>query len=57
MYSLSCKDMGMEKCNYVAMGETKEEVIEMTNDHAMKVHPKETKDAMEKMSQDELQKK
>jgi predicted small metal-binding protein len=57
MLSLSCKDMGVEKCDYVAMGETKEDVIKMTTDHMMKSHPKEAKEAMEKMSKEELEQK
>lgn len=57
MYSLSCKDLGMEKCNYVAMGETKDEVIQMMNDHAMKAHPKEVKEQEEKMSKEEMEQK
>ncbi len=57
MYSLSCKDMDMEKCNYVAMGETKDEVIKMASDHFVKAHPKEANEAMEKMSKEELNEK
>jgi len=57
MYSLSCKDLGMEKCDYVAMGETKEEAMQMSKDHAMKAHPKEMKEKMEKMSEEELKQK
>ena len=48
MYSLSCKDLGVPTCNYVAMGESKEEVMEMAKNHAMKAHPKELKENMEK---------
>ena len=55
MYSLSCKDLGVGTCNYVAMGETKEEVIEMTKEHGMKAHPKEMKENMEKMSKEEME--
>lgn len=54
MYSLSCKDLGMEKCNYVATGDTKEEVMEMASEHAMKAHPKEMKEKAEKMSKEEM---
>ena len=31
--------------------------MKMASDHFMKAHPKEAKDAMEKMSQDELDEK
>ena len=57
MYSLSCKDMGIEKCNYVAMGETKDEVMKMASDHFTKAHPKEAKEMMDKMSKEELEEK
>ena len=53
-YSLSCKDMGLVKCNYIAMGETQEEVMKMAGEHFMKVHPKEAKESMEKMSKEEM---
>ena len=49
--------MGVPQCNYVAMGETKEEVLEMESDHFMKTHPKEAKENMEKMSKEELEQK
>ena len=49
--------MGMEKCNYIAMGETKDQVLEMAKDHAMKAHPKEMKESMEKISEEEMDKK
>ena len=56
-YSLSCKDMGMEKCNYVATAESREEVMDMTKEHFMKVHPKEAKEKMQEMSEEELDQK
>lgn len=41
MYSLICKDMGMEKCDYVAMAENKEDAIEIMEEHMKKFHPNE----------------
>lgn len=38
MMSLACKDMGNMDCEYVAQGETKEEVMKMAMDHAMSAH-------------------
>ena len=49
--------MGVEKCNYVAMGETKDEVIEMATEHGKKAHPKEMKEMMDKMSKEEVEEK
>ena len=57
MYSLSCKDAGIEKCDYIAMGESKEEVIEMAKNHFMKAHPKEAKAQMENMSEKDMKEK
>lgn len=54
-YSLSCKDLGMPQCNFVAKGETKEEVMEMINDHAMKVHAEEMKEKMKSMSKKDME--
>ena len=38
MYSLSCKDMGKADCDFVATGETQEEVMKSVGEHAMAVH-------------------
>jgi len=40
MYSLSCKDMGQADCDFVATGETKEEVLQKAGEHAMSAHGK-----------------
>lgn len=56
IYSLSCKDMGIN-CNYVASGESREEVMNMANEHFMKAHPKEAKEIMETMSKEEIDQK
>ena len=54
-YSLSCADMGVN-CQFVAKSETKEEVIKMTKDHAMKAHPMEMKEMAKKHSEEEMKK-
>lgn len=56
MYTLSCKDMGMPVCDYMAEGKTKEEVVKMVGDHFMKAHPKEAKESMEKYTKEEMTK-
>ena len=38
MYSLSCKAMGAADCDYVAQGETAEEVKSKMMDHARAKH-------------------
>ena len=48
MKKLGCKDMGVA-CDFVATGETAEDVKKMLVDHAMKEH----KDMFDKMSQEE----
>ena len=55
MYTLTCKDMGVGTCDYVAKGKTKEEVIRMLEEHAMKEHPKEIKDMMAQNTKEEVE--
>lgn len=38
MKSLSCHDMGMASCDFVAKGATPEEVMKMMHDHATSAH-------------------
>lgn len=38
MFSLSCKDVGMADCPFVAQGETQEEVMTKIGQHAMQAH-------------------
>lgn len=38
MMQLSCKDMGNMDCDFVAQGETMDEVMAMGMDHAKAVH-------------------
>ncbi len=47
MYTLSCKDMGVE-CPFVAKGETQEEALKESMGHAVKVHGMDPKE-LEKM--------
>ena len=54
MYSLACKDAGIPTCNYIAMGETKEEALKMSKEHMMKVHSEKAKEMMDSMTDEEL---
>jgi predicted small metal-binding protein len=38
MMSLACKDMGVEGCDFVAQGETKEEVMMKLGEHGASAH-------------------
>ena len=38
MMSLACKDMGMEGCDFVASGETKEAVMSALMEHGAAAH-------------------
>ncbi|MEO5927607.1 MAG: DUF1059 domain-containing protein [Patescibacteria group bacterium] len=38
MMSLACKDMGNMDCNFVAEGETAEDVMKTAMEHAMSAH-------------------
>ena len=49
MMSLSCKDMGATDCDYVAKGETTQDVKNNMMKHAMSDH----KDMLDKMSKEE----
>lgn len=53
MYTLSDKDMGID-CDYVAEGKSKEEVMKMAADHAMKVHKEEIDEKMKTMTKGEM---
>jgi predicted small metal-binding protein len=46
MKTLACKDLGMKECNFVAKGETAEEAVDASTDHAMEAH----KDKMDEMA-------
>lgn len=46
--------MGIEKCDFVAKADTREEVMEMSSEHFLEAHPKEAKESMEKMSKEEM---
>lgn len=38
MMTLSCKDMGQADCNFVAEGETMDDVMKTMMDHGMSAH-------------------
>jgi len=50
MFSLSCKDVGIQKCDHASLSENREEVMQMMDEHIQKVHPK---DPLAKMSKEE----
>jgi predicted small metal-binding protein len=39
MYKLQCKNLGTPECDYVAKGETSEEVVRNMKEHARSTHP------------------
>ena len=39
MKELTCKDMGIMECDFVAKGETEDEVTQSMMDHAKQAHP------------------
>jgi len=51
MKSLKCSDLGSMECNFVATGETAEDVKKNMYEHAGQVHP----DKLEKMTDEEKQ--
>lgn len=56
MYTLSCKDMGIETCDFVAKGETPEETMAEAAEHFKAEHPKEAEESMQKYSKEEMDK-
>ncbi len=52
MKKLSCKEMGIKACSFVAVGMTDKEVKNKLNDHAKKVHA----DVIKGMSQADMEK-
>lgn len=52
-YSLDCKDMGM-KCDFVATGESRDEVMKQMNEHMNEAHPKEAEKMAEEMSPEQI---
>lgn len=53
-FTLSDQDMGVD-CDYVAEGDTKEEVMKMSKDHMMKDHPMESEKMMKKYSEKQME--
>jgi len=39
MKTLSCKDLGTMECDFVAKGETEDEVVNSMMEHAKEMHP------------------
>ena len=48
MKTLTCRNMGVSDCDFVAKGETEEEVINIIREHASSNHP----EIMKKMERD-----
>jgi predicted small metal-binding protein len=44
MFSLACRDAGVKDCDYVAKGETEEELWKDGTEHVIKVHGKKAED-------------
>jgi predicted small metal-binding protein len=44
MLSLACRDAGVKDCNYVAKGETEEDLWKDGTQHVIKVHGMKTED-------------
>ncbi len=53
MKTLSCKDIGTPTCDFVAVGETDDEVLDKMMDHAEMEHPEN----LQKMSEDDMRAK
>lgn len=59
MHILKCKDIediGIEDCDYVAKGETKEEAVNMVKEHLESEHPEEYEEAKKKWPPEEIDK-
>lgn len=54
MKTLSCADLGVEKCGYVASGEDDDEVVNKMLEHGRKAHSEKIKEMMENMDEDEI---
>lgn len=55
MYTLSCKDLGMEDCHFVAKADDKQKVIDDIIAHADEVHAEKMEDMRASMSQEEIE--
>lgn len=55
MKTLSCRDMGMTD-DFVAKGETEEEVVQKAKEHAMEVHKEKMEEMMKTMSEEDMMK-
>lgn len=51
---VSCRDMGVS-CDFVAKGETIDEIVKQVKDHAMDKHPEKWEE-MKNMSDEEMKK-
>lgn len=53
MKTLSCANLGQTTCDYVAFGETDEEVVDKMLEHAEMAHPED----LTKVSEDDMRKR
>jgi predicted small metal-binding protein len=54
--SISCKELGIDKCTFEARSEVKNEVRDALVDHAQKYHPEMMKGLSEKENKDLIRK-
>lgn len=54
MKTLSCKDLG-DTCEFVAKGETEDEVVQKMKEHAMEHHKEKVDDMLKTMSEKEME--
>ncbi len=53
MKTLACRDMGVD-CSFVAKGNTEEEVMKNSMEHAKKIHSDKIKQMMATMTEDQM---
>jgi predicted small metal-binding protein len=54
MFVLTCKDLDILNCHYVARADTEDKVILDMMEHAMIAHPEKIKELTEVMSKEEI---
>ena len=54
MKTLSCREMAMVDCDFVAKGQTDEEIVQKMTEHAKMAHKETMGDMMKKMTVDEM---
>ena len=54
MYTISCHDMGMMDCAFVAEGSTPEEAMAASKAHGMSAHAEKMAEMMKTMSEEQM---